>query len=372
MRLLAIYSTDQVLGGGEVSFSLSLELIRREGWNVLALIPGDGPLASYLRTRQIQYQIVNMETMRRLSGLWALMRPRSDWLQIASRYGPNLIHCNSVRAALYGQALGHKLGIPTILSARKTETDGWIDYFLMLRLDAILCISEAVRQRFPVVLGRKKLKVVYNAVDLALFQAVSPKAQQLRRQWQAGSPDYLAGVVGRLSPVKGQQRLILAAPRILHEVPQTRFVFIGSEDGCYPGFQEQLRAQIRLMGLEERFVFAGFQEDIVSAYHALDLVLFPTSSEGFGRVIIEAGAARKALITSDIDVVREVLSPSLSDLMVPLHDTEALAGRTIDLLRHPDLRMQIARRLHEHVRSHFGLEAHRDQLLAVYREVMAY
>lgn len=370
MKLLAIYSTDEILGGGEVSFTLSMRLVRKSGWNVLAIIPGKGPLAQYLSKSGVPYDVAPLEPIRGFSNLRNLIRARPDWLRIASNYAPDLIHCNSVRAALYGQALGHKLKIPTVLSARKSESDGLIDYFLLWRLDAILCTSQVVRRRFPLWLRPEKVKLIYNAVDLVRFQIARKEAYSIRKRWLTKDSRYLVGVIGRLSPIKGQHEVIRAAPEILRQVPETRFVFVGSEDPSFPGYEARLREDVRRLALEERFVFAGFHADVAPVYHALDLVLFPTTSEGFGRVIIEAGAARKPLIASDIDVVREVLSPSLGDLTVPVGQTEELARRTIEFLKSEDLRAEIGRRLYEQVSRSFSPQVHRDQLLQVYESLL--
>ncbi len=370
MRLLAIYSTDQILGGGEVSFTLSLKLVQQSGCDVRAVIPAEGPLGRYLDRHQIPYEVVSIDSLRTFSNLGHLLGPRQDWLAVASKCKPDLIHCNSVRTALYGQAVGRKLGIPTIFSARTSVSDGLIDFFLLLRLDAIICISQAVRRRFPRWVRPRKVKVIYNAVDLAHFQNAGEEARQIRKTWLAEENKYLVGVIGRISPLKGQEQVVRAARTVLKQVPETRFVFVGSEDPSFPGYDARLRAEVKRLGLEKQFVFAGFYEDISPVYHALDLVLFPTASEGFGRVIIEAGAAQKPLIASDIDVVREVLSPSLADLTVPVGQADELARRTVEFLKNERLREQTGRRLYEHVRKSFSPEAHRDQLLKLYQSLV--
>ncbi|HEV8132251.1 MAG TPA: glycosyltransferase family 4 protein [Acidobacteriota bacterium] len=369
MRLLAIYSTEDLLGGGEISFTLTLQLVQQSGWNILAIIPGEGPLARFLEQRGISYQVAPIEPLRQLRNLRYLIRPKPDWMKVALRYRPHLIHCNSVRAALYGQALGHNLRVPTVFTARKTESDGLIDYFLMRRLDAVVCVSQAVKQRFPDFLGSEKLNVIYNAVDPKRFSEPRTAAQQLRNRWLAGAEGPLVGVVGRLSPIKGQHLVVEAAPRILAELPAVRFVFVGSEDSSYPGHESKLRDRVRELALQDRVLFCGFRSDIECIYQALDLVLFPSRSEGFGRIIIEAGAARRAVVAGDIEVIREILPPSLHDLLVPLDNVDVLADRTVKLLRDDALRSEKALQLYDHVCSRYAPEIHRREILELYRKL---
>jgi glycosyltransferase involved in cell wall biosynthesis len=369
MKILAVYNTDQMLGGGEISFTLSLRLAQQLGCEVLALIPGEGPLAGHLKKHQIPYVIAPQESFRHGLNIQFLVKPKTEWLEVARDYRPDLIHCNAIRSALYAQAVARRLNIPTILHARKSETNQLLDCFLLLRLDAIVCISQLVRRRFPTWLAPEKLRVIYNAVDLGAFERKPARAETLRTQWRREQDDLLVGVIGRLSPIKGQHRLVKAAPEILRKAPHTTFVLVGSEDPSFPGYEVRLRDEINKMALENRFVLAGFEPEIESIYHALDLVVFPTCSEGFGRIVIEAGAARKALVCSDIEVLREVLSAELADLAVPLEDTEALALRVSALLQSESLRAETARRLHDHVARHFGLESHGEQLVRLYLEL---
>jgi glycosyltransferase involved in cell wall biosynthesis len=369
MKILAVYNTDQLLGGGEISFTLSLRLAQQLGCEVLALIPGEGPLAGYLKQQQIPYLIAPQESFRDGVNFQFLVRPKREWLEVVRDYRPDLIHCNAIRSALYAQAVARRLKIPTILHARKSETNPAVDCFLLLRLDAIVCISQVVRRRFPTWLAPEKLRVIYNAVDLSVFETKPARAEALRTQWRCEQEDLLVGVIGRLSPVKGQHRLLKAAPEILRKAPRTTFVMVGSEDSSFPGYEARLREEITKMGLENRFVLAGFEPEIESIYHALDLVVFPTCDEGFGRIVIEAGAARKALVCSDIEVLREILSAELTDLAVPLRDTEALARRVSALLQSESLRAETARRLYDHVAKNFSLKSHGEQLVALYREL---
>src|SRR5687767_3667238 len=207
MKILAVYNTDQMLGGGEISFTLSLRLARQLGCEVLALLPGVGPLADHLKKQQIPFVIAPQESFRRGLNIQYLIWPQREWLDVARDFRPDLIHCNAIRSALYAHAVARRLNIPTILHARKSEPNQLVDCFLLLGLDAIVCISQVVRRRFPTWLAPEKLRVIYNAVDLGAFEKKPARAEALRAQWRREEDDLLVGVIGRLSPTKGQHRL---------------------------------------------------------------------------------------------------------------------------------------------------------------------
>lgn len=369
MKVLAVYSTEQLLGGGEVSFTLSLRAIQSAGCSVLAMVPARGPLYDHLLEQQIVPEVACQQSLRRGLNFRHLIRPRPDWLEIARRFEPDLIHANSVRAALYAQAVARSIGIPCVLHARIADRDRLADLFLLRTLGAIICTSETVRRRFPAFAARAQLFVLPNAVDVERFRTPGPSFQEKRGAW-LGDGQVLVGIVGRLSPKKGQIHAIRAAPFVIHKHPEIRFVFVGEEDPQCPGYRDELLRTVRDRHLDRHFVFAGFEPDMPSAYHALDFVVFPSLSEGFGRVIIEAGAAGKAVLAFDIDAAKELLA-EFSPLLVAAEDESKLAAGILSLIERPDVRAELGARLQRLVETRFGVDRHRDGLLAIYRELVS-
>ncbi len=368
MKVLAVYNTDHVLGGGEVSFTLTLSSLVAGGVDVLAVVPGPGPLTGYIEQQGIPVEIIPQETLKG-SGIARLIWPSEKWTALVKGYRPDLIHCNAIRSALYAQAVGHALKVPVILHARKENPDP-LDTFLLWRLSGIICISQVVRRRFPAQTGRAHLEVIYNAVDIGQMQ--NPlNAGALRNQWRRNEDSVLVGVPGRLSPIKGQHRLVHAAPGILSRFPQAVFVFIGGEDETFRGYVDGLKGSIREKRLTPYFVFSGFQADMTSVYQALDVVVFPTGAEAFGRIVIETGAARKPLVANDLEIIREILPEQSAEFVVNCDDSAAFAAKINALLESEDLRSQSAGRLHEHVRRTFGIENHRNRVLKMYDVILS-
>jgi glycosyltransferase involved in cell wall biosynthesis len=368
-RLLAVYSSGDLLGGGEFSFTLSVQAIQRSGWQVLAMVPRAGQLSEYLASAGIPFVTAPQDTLR--SGLTAryLLQPHPKWLSITRDFRPDIIHCNSVRTALYGQAVGHRLSIPTIFHARIMQRERLADPFLIRRTQAVICTSEAVRVRFSRWIASKTLFVLYNAIDPNFPALPSARSLELRTQWLGDSGTHVVGVIGRLSPDKGQSLIIEAAQDVAKQIPGARFVFLGDEDPSHRGYTAVLKSMIDSRGLKSRFVFAGFHAPIGDAYHALDIIAFPTAAEGFGRVAIEAGVARKALVASDIRGLREIIPPAAANVLLP-RNAGAFAERIIRLLQDRPYRDEIAQALHDHVMKEFSIEKHRLRLLEIYDDVL--
>jgi glycosyltransferase involved in cell wall biosynthesis len=366
MRVLAVYSTDRLLGGGEISFTVTLKAAQANGWEVLAAVPSQGQLTEYLHRNGVPFTVLPQESLRGLRAA-RLIQPEPSWVKLVREYQPEIIHCNAVRPALYAQAVGRRCDVPLIFHARIAAADV-TDPFLVPRVDGIICTSNVVRRRFRES-GDTLLRIIYNAVEVGDFLQTS-NANTFRSNWRQRPDDFLVGLPGRLSPDKGQLRLVKAAAILVAVCPNVRFVLIGEEDPVYPGYRDELRKALDSTGLTDRFVFAGFQEDMSSVYAALDAVVFPTSEEAFGRIAIEAGAARKPLVANDIEVVRELLPNPADDFVVNCDDADQFAGRMIRIIQDPEYRRQLSVRLYEHVQQTFGIQSHWEQVLQMYQDVI--
>ena len=369
MRLLAVYSSGDLLGGGEFSFTLSVQAIQQSGWKVLAMVPRTGRLSEYLSAKAIPFTVAPQETLRTGLSVRYLWQPHPEWLSITRDYRPDIIHCNSVRAALYGQAVGHRLSIPAIFHARITQPGRLVDPFLMRRTQAVICTSEAVRARFLRWIDSKKVFVLPNSIDPEFPLAPNVRSIELRSQWLGDSGKRIVGVIGRLSPDKGPALIIEAARYIVKEAPYARFVLIGEEDPSHRGYAAALKSAVASSGLDSYFVFAGFHAPAGDACQALDIVAFPTAAEGFGRVAIEAGVARKALVATDIPGLREIVPPTLANILLP-RDARSFARRIIELLQNEAERAMVSGTLHDHVMKEFGFQKHRVRLLEIYGQVL--
>ena len=109
-------------------------------------------------------------------------------------------------------------------------------------------------------------------------------------------------------------------------------------------YREQVLDRIRQLLPDDALVLAGTVADaeLPAWYQAADAFLFPSVKEGFGLVVLEAMAAGVPVVASDIPVFREYLQHGRGALLVPAHDTGALADAMLRLAVDADLRSALA------------------------------
>ena len=195
----------------------------------------------------------------------------------------------------------------------------------------VLCVSESERRRGESAGVRARVRVIPNAVDLALFHPASPHERDVIRSAKGMGGDPVAVCVGRLTVQKGQDVLLSAWPLVLDRAPTARLFLVG--DG--PD-----RAALEQRGVP-RVEFVGEQENIRAWMVAADVIAQPSRWEGASFVTLEAMACGRSVVASDVDGAQEVLG-SLGEerdtgAVVPIGDVQKLAGAIADRLAEPRL-----------------------------------
>lgn len=176
--------------------------------------------------------------------------------------------------------------------------------------------------------GYTGLRVVARGVDTFLFTP-ERRSQELRREWGVGEADLVVIHVGRLAPEKNLPVVLSAFDRIRQRVPRARLVLVGD------GPQRST--------LQRRFPhhhFAGMRhaEDLARHYASGDVFLFPSLTETYGNVTVEAMASGLAVVAYDYAAAREHIVHGETGLLAPFADTDAFIRAAAELA--PDRALQ--------------------------------
>jgi glycosyltransferase involved in cell wall biosynthesis len=140
---------------------------------------------------------------------------------------------------------------------------------------------------------------------------------------------------GVLTPLKGVHRLIDAFARIADEFPRSRLLVVGRKQNKI--YSEELRRQVALLGFENRVEFrpAMAQIELATLMAGAAVVVLPSTSEGLGRVIIEAMAVATPVIGTAVGGIPDLIENCVNGFLVPPNDPNALAKRLAWILENP-------------------------------------
>ncbi|MGI9032845.1 MAG: glycosyltransferase [Acidimicrobiales bacterium] len=230
--------------------------------------------------------------------------------------------------------------------------------------DALVAVSPEIRDELLALgVGRPvQFHVIGLGLDLSPFLAVEEPKGGLRRSLGLTPSDPLVGIVGRLVPIKDHATILEAMVRI----PGANLVIIG--DGELRG---DLEGQVEVMGLRGRVHFTGWLSDMAAAISDLDVVVLTSRNEGTPVALIEASAAAKAVVATDVGGVRSVVVDGLTGLLAPASDGEAVSALIARLLADADVRCRLGRAGREHVRERFGGAALLREIGALYADLLS-
>lgn len=188
-------------------------------------------------------------------------------------------------------------------------------------------------------LGITPCLAIPNGVDAEKFQPRAKNAQLLAGL-QIQSDAVVVLHPSNLNPVKRPLDLIESAARVLPAAPRQTYLVVG--DGPCRAAMEQACTD---HGIADRFRFTGWVEPAAMPdYYAIaDLVVMPSASEGLAMACLETQASGLALLASNIPASREIIADGETGCLFPVGDIDALAGRTLALVRDAAERARMGR-----------------------------
>ncbi len=213
--------------------------------------------------------------------------------------------------------------------------------------DRVLVVSDHWRQRLRAEYDVSS-ELVWNGVDVDLFATADPGlVERLRARSGVGRHRFLFLAVGGLEPRKGSIHLIRALAVLKERManPPAVAVLGGHSFQDYEAYRTACLREIDELGLElgRDVVVLGTVPDaeLVGWYHATDALAFPSTNEGWGLAVLEALAAGRPAVTSDLPVFFEYLTDGVSALMPPVGDHLALADALERVATDADLRERL-------------------------------
>lgn len=275
---------------------------------------------------------------------------------------PTVVHLVTIKPVLYGGVVARLLGLATVAAVtglghaftgggflkRSLQTFLLAWYRLALGSERCHVIvqnpSDELMLRTEVGIPKHQISLIEGSgVDLLHYQA-TPEP----------SGPVVVTMAARLLRDKGVFEFAEAARLVRARRPEVSFLLAGDPD---PGNPSSLTAedlkQLNQMGHVE---ICGYQNDIQSLFARSHIVVLPSYREGLPKVLIEAAACGRAVITTDAPGCRDAVWKDRSGLIVPVRDPKALAEAIHELIEHPTLRKRMGSTGREFAEARFDLQ----------------
>jgi len=378
--------TRLIVGGAQENTLLTAIGQRRRGMEVTLLAgpdPGpEGDLHDAARKGGVALHILPrlVRPIRPLSDLIALFQ----LYRFMKRGGYDVVHTHSSKAGILGRIAARIAGVETVVHtlhglAFHPYQAAWKNalYIRLKRIaaplsDFIIAVSQkTIDGALAAGIGKPDQYVkIFSGMELEPFLEVGSRmtVAEARRRLSIPEQAPVVGKIGRLFPLKGHDAFLQAAARIAAQEPECRFLFVG--DGI---LRRELEEEARKLGILDRTLFAGLvpPEEVARYIQAMDVVVHSSLREGIARVIPQAGAVGKPVVTYELDGAPEVVREGHSGFLVTPGDIEGIARRTVELLRNPSLREDMGARGRAFAAEHYPVVRMVDAINAVYARARA-
>lgn len=382
MRILFYSHTGQVSGAERVLLMI-LSQLGRDRFDSLVVCPEQGPLQEMVNELGVPLESV--------AGLDARFTWRVDDLAryCKSFFGvirqlrrrvvdnkPDLLHANSIRSGLVATAATAGLGTRVVwhlhdLLPRHPLSTAIRALASLSTRTRMIAVSEAVgrnfRGRFSRLL-KDRVTVILNSIDLDKFQPDATARRRIRRELRFRATDIAIGIVGQVTPRKGQLELLRAFAGTLTSAPNSILLIVGvpmfNRDHEY---LELLKRTTAELGIGKKVRILGARSDVGAIMRTLDLLVVNSSAEPFGLVIPEAMACGTPVLAPAVDGIPEIITHGENGWLMPANDEAALTEAILHLQCRPDLRERLAERGEQHVSARFSIGRYMTELLTFYR-----
>jgi len=241
-----------------------------------------------------------------------------------------------------------------------------LDKFLLKFPDRLVAVSKELASKLYVLrIPRTKVRIIYNAVFIEGIPKGTPLLE-VRKEFKIPEQDRLLGVIGRLSPEKGQIYFLQAFSEVIKSFPQASALIVGEGPD-----EKMLKEYCALKKLDSKAVFTGYQKDITSIYKSLDLVILPSLSEGMPNVALEGMLFEKPVIGTKVGGTPEVIMDKKTGILIPPEDPGSLAHSILELLKDEDKMKFFRDNSRKFVLENFSLEKRVKSIVELYRELLA-
>jgi len=203
--------------------------------------------------------------------------------------------------------------------------------------DIIIAVSEGIKDDLTkyVRINPNKIKVIYNGIDGSKFRVKINKKKK-REELGIAEDYFVIGIGVRLSAQKGLHYLVEAAYILSKSFPKFKLIIIGDGE-----LREELETLAKEKGIADKVIFTGYRNDIAELLQIIDIYSLPSLWEGHPLVLLEAMAAGKPIVASDIPGNRETVVHGKTGLLVPPQRSTELASALLKLLENNDLRLRM-------------------------------
>ncbi|MBI2281033.1 MAG: glycosyltransferase [Bacteroidetes bacterium] len=295
--------------------------------------------------------------------------------KIIQEFQPDIVHTHASKAGTLGRLAAYKCKVPVIVHTfhghvfhsyfGKTKTLFFknIERYFARKSTAIIAISEIQKNELVdihKICKKNKIKVIPLGFDLSKFQEnIEEKRKSFRNFYKIDDDEIAIGIIGRLVPIKNHRLFIDSLNEVNKKTSKKIRAFIigdGEEKNILLDYCAELKIDFKEFTKEPEkatITFTSWIKDIDWANAGLDIIALSSLNEGTPVSLIEAQAANKPIVTTNVGGVENILLPNITGLIVKSNNLIEFSEALFKLVDDDELRLNMSKQGWLHVKDKF-------------------
>ena len=368
MKMMHLISGGDVGGAKTQVLTMLWELSKHHQAKLCCFM--DGPFAREARQMGISTMVLQGKNPSQLT---RMLRKELE------TGGYEILHCHGSKANLFGSILRGKLTIPVVSTV---HSDPKLDYLgrpianmtygvanrrALRRMDGWVAVSDAMKETLiRDGLDADRIYVIYNGIPFygePEHTTRSAYLSSLDIQW--GEDCVIYGIAARLNPVKDVKTLIRAFGEAAKQCDNIRLLIAGDGEQ-----RQELEEMAGSLCPPDTVKFIGWQTDMNSFYHSLNVNMLSSISETFPYAITEGARMGCATISTAVGGIPKVVIDGKTGFLVDPGDWQTMARRIVSLAGDAKLRSSLGQGIYEKVRREFSSQVMAQRQIQIYQTVI--
>ena len=313
--------------------------------------------------------------------------------QLIEEFKPDIVHTHAAKAGTIGRLAASNSGVPVIVhtfhghvfhsyfGAVKTRMFIEIEKYLARKSTGIVAISSSQKQELAMkfnICHESKITVIPLGFDLMKFGTkVEGKRNEFRKRYFISNDEIVIAIVGRLVSIKNHKMFIRGFKNLMNKTPQKIRALIvgdGEEMAQIKEFASSIGVQYecdKRGKSNSPLIFTSWIKEMDYVMAGVDIIALTSLNEGTPVSLIEAQAAKKAIVSTDVGGVKDTVIPNESAFLVDKEDENQFTLKLLELIKDKNLREMMGKKGQNFVTAKFTYERLANDFRKYYNHLLA-
>ena len=341
---------------------------------------------------QLGIHYVRIPEMSREISLTKDIQAYKQIKKIIADYKPDIVHTHASKSGALGRFAAFSLKVPVVVhtfhghifhsyfNPVKTKMFLEIERYLARRTSAIIAISEFQKDELANkfrLCKSKKIRVIPLGFDFTRFREnMDEKRKAFRKKYFVDEDEIVISIIGRLVPIKNHAMFLKALKMVMEKTTKKVRAFIVGDGELLASLQRQAdHLHIEYIYFPEKqkkapLTFVSWMKDVENAVAGSDIIALTSHNEGTPVSLIEAQAAGKPIVSTNVGGIENVVIKNETALLCGSHDTEMFARHLLTLIESESQRKAMSMKGWENVGTKFHYSRLVKDMKGLYNELL--